>query len=103
MRAIIFTAALALAACGGQGTTVPVPEATPRPAPRAAGAPTPAEQAAREMRRETRDDVEAARLRAVDPQARRPTGEPRHDPYDIGAQGQMPVMPEQVSPIFRRQ
>jgi hypothetical protein len=55
------------------------------------------------MRRETRDDVEAARLRAVDPQARRATGEPRYDPYDIGAQGQMPVMPEQVSPIFQRQ
>jgi hypothetical protein len=103
MRAIILATATALAACGGQGTTVPVPEATPRPAPRAAGGPTPAEQAAREMRMETRDDVEAARLRAVDPQARRPTGEPRPDPYDIGAQGQLPAMPEQVSPIFRRQ
>ena len=74
-----------LAACAGS---------TPPPAARPASA-VPAQEALPSGTvvrpdRTQRDDVTP-----------RQTGEPRYAPFDIGGGGQAPVIPDQVSPIFR--
>jgi DNA polymerase-3 subunit gamma/tau len=59
-------------------------------APAAAG--TPAQQDIRALNRALGQPESAPRQR---------TGEPGYSPFDIGGAGQMPEMPDQVSPAFR--
>jgi hypothetical protein len=72
-------------------TPVPRPAAAPPAAPPAAAG-TPAQQDIRALNRALGQPESAPRQR---------TGEPGYSPFDIGGAGQMPEMPDQVSPAFR--
>lgn len=105
MRLPILLAVIVLAACAAQaplpaGTTVPPPASPPAATPAATGG-TPAAQEGRRLQRALRQSDLEAREDAADGEARRPTGEPGYAPFDEGGMGQMPVMPQQVSPAFR--
>ncbi|MBR0658237.1 hypothetical protein [Neoroseomonas oryzicola] len=103
---LFFTAALVVACAEQQaplpaGYTVPPPANPPaaRPTPAASG--TPAQQEAQRIQRALNQDSRDQRMNAADGLTPRRTGEPDYAPYDEGAMGQMPDMPNQVSPAFR--
>ncbi|NMJ41758.1 hypothetical protein GWK16_10930 [Roseomonas sp. JC162] len=105
MRIPLLVTAVLLAACQHQaplpaGYTVPPPAAPTAAAPSAAGG-TPEQQAARVLRRDFNQDRLRQRENAADGEAPAPTGEPGYAPFDQGGEGQMPVIPGEVSPAFR--
>lgn len=103
---LILAAALAAACTDQQGPLpanypVPQPSAAPasRPAPRAGG--DPAQQDSQRVQRALDRDSLDQRINAADGADPRATGEPGYAPFDEGADGQLPVIPSSVSPVFR--
>ncbi|MBR0648964.1 hypothetical protein GXW78_04770 [Roseomonas terrae] len=91
MHRTTLMALLLATACAEPPPARIVAPSAPLPAPVPIG--TPEEQAARRLQRALGQSGQG------DPA--RQTGEPRQAPFDIGGQGQGPVMPDQVSPAFR--
>lgn len=101
MRSTILIALFLAGACTEPPAAArqPAAQAAARPPPAAAG--TPEERAASAVSRALRQEDEANRIRAASPGAPAQTGEPAYAPLDIGGAGEMPEMPNQVSPAFR--
>lgn len=106
MRIPFLVTAVLLAACEHQaplpaGYAVP-PPATPQAAAPVPAGGTPEQRDARALRRDFDQDRLQQREDAADDEAPAQTGEPGYAPLDQGGMGQMPVIPDQVSPAFRR-
>ncbi|MBR0680732.1 hypothetical protein GXW74_09545 [Roseomonas eburnea] len=100
MRRSCLVAAFLTGACSQS----PAPQVSPAPV-QALPPPVPVgtteQRAARAVDRALRTDDGTQRREAADPDAPRQTGKPGYAPLDIGGAGQMPEMPNQVSPAFR--
>jgi hypothetical protein len=97
MRGAVVVVFAMACACAEAPPVQPVAAPAPRPAAAAPAAPpaaagTPAQQDIRALNRALGQPESAPRQR---------TGEPGYSPLDVGGEGQLPVMPDQVSPAFR--